>query len=124
MHCKFVQGIPAVQESLDLLKVTGTDAPQAGGWDAHVQRSQQAPPAAQVDLGPGHAELWSQAVQHLQEEHEEVSLAGAPACCVRDSWEWERPAQAAELALALLAARLFAKSTKPRVCITYKPVHC
>ena len=105
-----MQGIPAVQESLDLLKVTGTDAAQAVGWSAHIQWPQQAPPPAQVDLGPGYAELWSQAVQHLQEEHEEVSLAGAFACCVRKSWESERPldVRAAELAMAFLAGRLSA----------------
>ena len=102
MYCKLLQGIPAVQESLDLLKVTGTDAAQAEGWGPHVQRSQQAPATAQAGLSPGHAELWSQTVQHLQEEHEEVSLAGVSACCVRKSWEWERPlnVRAAELALA------------------------
>ena len=108
MYCKCLQGIPAIQESLDLLKVTGTDAAQAVGWGAHVQRPQQAPPPpAQADLGPGHAELWSQAVQHLQEEHEEVSLAGTSACCVRKSWESERPIdiQATELALAFVAGR-------------------
>ncbi len=80
-----LQGIPAAQESLDLLKVAETDAAQAVGWGAHAQRSQQAPSSAQADAGPGHAELWRQAVQHLQEEHEEVSQAGASAkgCLLR-----------------------------------------
>ena len=97
--------MPAFQESLDLLEVAGTDAAQAAGWGAHVQRSQQAPPTAQADAGPGPAELWSQAVRHLQEEHEEVSLATASA---KGCWDWERPLDsgAAELAPALLAARL------------------
>ena len=118
VYCKLLQGMPAVQESLDLLKVTGTNAAQAVGWGAHAQWSQQAPPTAPAGAGagPGHAELWSQAVQHLQDEHEEVSLAGASACCMRKGWKRERPldVQAAELALAFLAASLSAWSTQMR----------